>query len=69
MYPILFEFNGVAIYSHGFFLLLGLLVGLAWLVVEARRRRWAKEEVIPITLAAFVGGMIGARLAILFFNG
>jgi len=69
MYPVLFEINGVPIYAHGFFLLLGLLAGLALLLAEARRRRWPKEEVIPITLAAFVGGMIGARLSILFFNG
>jgi prolipoprotein diacylglyceryltransferase len=39
------------------------------LVLEAKRRRWPKEEVVPITLAAFVGGMIGARLSILFLNG
>jgi prolipoprotein diacylglyceryltransferase len=39
------------------------------LVLEARRRHWPKEEVIPITLAAFVGGMLGARLSILFLNG
>jgi prolipoprotein diacylglyceryltransferase len=38
-------------------------------VLEARRRRWPKEEVLPITLAAFVGGMIGARVSIVFFNG
>ncbi|CAG0972856.1 Phosphatidylglycerol--prolipoprotein diacylglyceryl transferase [Anaerolineae bacterium] len=69
MFPVLFEIAGIPIYAHGFFLLLGLLVGLAWLIVEARRRRWPQEEVIPITLAAFVGGMIGARLSILFFHG
>lgn len=69
MYPILFEINGVAIYSHGFFFLMALLAGTGLLILEARRRHWPKEEVIPITLAAFVGGMIGARLSILFFNG
>jgi prolipoprotein diacylglyceryltransferase len=69
MRPVLFVIGGVPIYSHGFFLLVGLLAGLGWLIVEARRRRWPKEEVIPITLAAFVGGMMGARLSILFFNG
>jgi prolipoprotein diacylglyceryltransferase len=69
MSPALFTIGGVSIYAHGFFLLLGLLVGVAWLVVEARHRHWPKEEVIPITLAAFVGGMVGARLSILFFNG
>lgn len=69
MYPILFQVGDVPIYSHGFFVLLGLLVGLAVLIYEARRRRWPKEEVVPITLATFVGGMIGARLSILFLNG
>src|SRR5262245_64598050 len=69
MRPILFEFGPIPIYSHGFFLVLGLLTAMLVLVLEARRRHWPKEEVIPITLAAFVGGMIGARLSILFFNG
>lgn len=69
MIPVLFEIGSVKIYSHGFFMLAGLLTGLALLLYEARRRHWPKEEVIPITLAAFVGGMIGARLSILFFNG
>jgi phosphatidylglycerol:prolipoprotein diacylglycerol transferase len=68
-HPILFEVAGIPIYAHGFFVVLGLLVGLAVLTLEARRRRWPKQEVIPITLAAFVGGMMGARLSILFFNG
>lgn len=67
--PVLFTIDGVPVYSHGFFLLFGLLAGLGWLVIEARRRRWSKDEVIPITLAAFVGGMIGAKVSILFFNG
>ncbi|HNP71997.1 MAG TPA: prolipoprotein diacylglyceryl transferase [Kouleothrix sp.] len=69
MYPILFHVAGVAIYAHGFFLMLGMLTGLLMLIVEARRRRWPKEELVPIALAAFVGGMIGARLSILFFLG
>jgi len=68
MRPI-FCLNGIPIYPHGFFFLLGLLIGLGWLLVEARRRKWPKQETIPITLAAFVGGMIGARISIVFFNG
>ena len=69
MHPILFRIGGVPIYAHGFFLCLGLLIGLLMLIMEAQRRRWPKGEVIPITLAAFVGGMIGARIALLFFYG
>lgn len=69
MHPVLFMVNGVPIYSHGFFLNLALLVCLLMVVLEARRRRWPRDEVLPITLAAFVGGMIGARTSIVFFNG
>jgi prolipoprotein diacylglyceryltransferase len=69
MYPVLIEINGTPIYAHGFFLNLALLVCLLMVVGESRRRHWPKQEVIPITLAAFVGGMIGARFSILFFHG
>lgn len=69
MAPVLFTIGNITIYAHGFFLFLAILIGTLWLVVEARRRHWPKEEVIPITLAAFVGGMVGARLSILIFNG
>lgn len=65
----LFTLYGVSIYAHGVFLVLGLLVGVLWVVEESRRRHWPKEEVVPIALSAFVGGMVGARLSILFFNG
>ena len=69
MRPLLFELGDVRIYSHGFFLALGLLTCLGVLMYEARRRRWPPDEVIPITLAAFVGGILGARLAMLVFAG
>lgn len=69
MYPILFEINGIPIYAHGFFLNLAFVVCAGVVFGEARRRKWPQNEVIPITLAAFVGGMIGARVSIAFFNG
>jgi phosphatidylglycerol---prolipoprotein diacylglyceryl transferase len=69
MYPILFTIGGLPVYSYGLFFFLALLTGFALLIYEARRRRWPREEVIPITLTAFVGGMIGARVSIFFFNG
>lgn len=69
MRPVLFEILGLKIYSHGFFLVLGILVLIAWVAYEARRRRWPASEIVPIGLAGFFGAMIGARLSILFFNG
>jgi prolipoprotein diacylglyceryl transferase len=69
MQAILFQMGGFPIYAHGFFLVLGLALGGVVLVWESRRRHWPKEEVVPIALAAFLGGMIGARLSMLFFHG
>ncbi len=69
MLPTLAVIAGVPVYSHGFFLLAAMLVGLATLLSEGKRRQWPKDEAVPIALAAFVGGMIGARLSILFLNG
>ena len=61
--------GGTPIYAYGTFFLLSLLTVLGLVMYEARRRHWPKEEVFPIVVAAFVGGMIGARLSILVFNG
>src|SRR3989304_5824699 len=69
MVPVLFRLGDLTVYSHGFFLVLGLFIGGLWLVFEAKRRRWSKEETWVIVLSAFVGGMIGAKLSILLFNG
>jgi phosphatidylglycerol---prolipoprotein diacylglyceryl transferase len=69
VHPILVEVFGVPIYAHGFFLALGLLACLTVVVYESRRRRWPAHEVIPIAIAATVGGAIGARISMLFFAG
>jgi phosphatidylglycerol---prolipoprotein diacylglyceryl transferase len=69
MRPVLFYVDGIPVYAYGTFFLLSLLTVLGLVMYEARRRRWPKEEVFPIVVAAFVGGMIGARLSILVFNG
>lgn len=69
MKPVLFEVDGVPVYAYGTFFLLALLTVLGLVAYEARRRHWPKEEVVPILLAAFVGGMVGARVSIFFFNG
>src|SRR5437879_7988979 len=69
MRPVLFSVVVLPIYVYGLFFLLAILTVLRLVLYEARRRKWPKEEVVPILLAAFVGGMVCARLSILFFNG
>jgi phosphatidylglycerol---prolipoprotein diacylglyceryl transferase len=67
--PVLFEVGGFQVYSHSFFLVLGLLVGLGVLLWEARRRRWSRSYTALIAVAAFVGGSLGARLSMILFVG
>jgi len=67
--PVLFEVGGFQVYSHSFFLVLGLLVGLAVLLWEARRRGWSRSYTALIAVAAFVGGSLGARLSMILFVG
>ena len=69
MRPVLFEVDGVPVYAYGVFYLLAILTMLTLVLYEARRRHWPKEELAPILLAGFVGGIVGARLSIVFFNG
>ena len=69
MRPVLFEVGGFQVYSHSFFLVLGLLVGLAVLLWEARRRRWSRGYAALIAIAAFVGGSLGARVSMILFVG
>src|SRR2546428_13004946 len=69
MRQVLYEVGGVPVYPYGVFYLLPILTMLALGLYEARRRHWPKEELVPILLAGFVGGIVGARLSIVFFNG
>ena len=69
MRPVLFEVGGLQIYSHSFFLVLGLLAGLAVLLWEARRRGWSRGYSALIATAAFVGGALGARVSMILFVG
>lgn len=69
MMPVLFVIGGVPIYSHGFFLTLGVLACVLFFAYDARRRRLPASEALPIALGAFAGAILGARIAMLFFAG
>lgn len=62
MYPILFQFGPVTIYSFGVFMALAALAA-AWVVsAELKRHQYNPELASTIVFAAAVGGLIGARL-------
>ncbi|MGH7796465.1 MAG: prolipoprotein diacylglyceryl transferase [Candidatus Binatia bacterium] len=62
MYPIIFEFGPVTIYSFGVFMALAALAA-AWVVhVDLKRRGYNLELASTLVFAAAIGGLIGARL-------
>ena len=62
MYPILFQFGPLTIYSFGAFMALAAL-SAAWVVhAELKRRGYNIELASTIVFAAAIGGLLGARL-------
>jgi phosphatidylglycerol---prolipoprotein diacylglyceryl transferase len=52
----------ISVSTHDLFSVLALAVGLAIYGVELRRRHWLEPRILWVTLAAIVGGAIGARV-------
>lgn len=70
MVPILFSFGQFSLPSFGLFLALGLILGTILVWRQARAWDLDEEKVLDLTLLAFFGGLIGARIyfVLLHFN-
>jgi prolipoprotein diacylglyceryltransferase len=62
MYPVLAQFGPVTIGTHDFFTLLGLVVGVALYYRGLRKDQFLDPRIVTISLAAIMGGALGARL-------
>jgi phosphatidylglycerol:prolipoprotein diacylglycerol transferase len=62
VHPILVEFGPWRILTHDAFTVLALAVGLAIYYRELRRREWLDSTIVWISVAAILGGIVGARL-------
>lgn len=62
MLPVLVDAGPIHLATHDVFTALALLVGLAIYWVELRRRRMLDRTILLISVAAIVGGTIGARV-------
>ncbi len=61
MHPVLGQVGSVTVLTHDAFTLLALFVGLWIYYRELARRGWLDAPIVWISLAAIVGGAIGAR--------
>jgi prolipoprotein diacylglyceryltransferase len=62
MVPVLYQNGPLVIYTHDFFTVCGLLVGLAIYYYELHRRDMLSAPIFWISLAAIFGGVVGCRL-------
>lgn len=69
IYPLVFRLGPLEITGYGIMMMVGFLVG-GWLIaLELRRRGLYEEYAADITVAAVVGGIIGAKLWYWVLNG
>jgi phosphatidylglycerol:prolipoprotein diacylglycerol transferase len=62
VYPFNLQILGLNITGYGIMMMVGFLVG-GWLIdQELRRRGWHHEYAADITVAAVIGGILGAKL-------
>lgn len=66
MWPVIFEFGPIKLYSFGLMAALAFLFGSRLLRLEMERRRYPEGTYSSYAIAALVGGFIGARLNYLF---
>jgi prolipoprotein diacylglyceryltransferase len=62
MIPVVAELEGFRLYTHDLFSVLAVLVGLALYYRQLRRHGILDERIVPISLAAMIGGALGAGL-------
>ena len=63
MYPVLFEVGSVAIYSYGFMIALGILAGMAYLIVEGKKEVGLTfDQGNKLFLYIFFAAVIGGKL-------
>lgn len=69
IYPLIFKLGRFEVTGYGIMMMVGFLMG-GWLItLELRRRGLYEEYAADITVAAVVGGIIGAKLWYWVLNG
>jgi phosphatidylglycerol:prolipoprotein diacylglycerol transferase len=68
MHPILLEIGPVAIHAYGFFIAAGFLLGMAWIIREARQRGLNDRIVHDFAFFALIAAIVGSRLFYVAIN-
>jgi len=66
MYPVLIKLGGFRIYTYGFFIALGFLIGIGLLKSEAARTGEQRDELLDLAFYLIGASVIGSRLFYVF---
>jgi phosphatidylglycerol:prolipoprotein diacylglycerol transferase len=62
MYPILFSYGPLTIFTYGFFLALAFLISMYMAGREAKRRGFRAEQIYDLSFYSIVSALIGSRV-------
>jgi len=68
MFPILFSFGPIKIYSFGVFVLLAVIVGAFIVWREGRNLKFDEEKLLDLILVLAISGLVGARIHYVIFH-
>ncbi len=62
MYPILFKFGSIIVYSYGFMIAVGILSALLLALYRAKKLGFSTSVIMDLGIYGVVGGFVGAKL-------
>jgi phosphatidylglycerol:prolipoprotein diacylglycerol transferase len=68
MHPVLFQLGWITIYSYGFMIALGIIVGLFLARRQAMREGIDPNKIVDIAFYCLVAALVGARLLFVLLN-
>ena len=68
MYPVLFDFGPITIYSYGFFLACSYLVATYVLWREGKKQGYSEEKLLDFSILSLIAALVGGRLLYVLIN-
>jgi phosphatidylglycerol---prolipoprotein diacylglyceryl transferase len=68
MHPLLVSIGPFTVYTYGFFIALGFLIGLAWATHEAKRRGLDPRTISDVGFYVILSAIVGSRLLYVMIN-
>ncbi len=68
MHPILFKIGPITIYTYGFLVAAGFLLGLTLAIRQAKKEGIPHNKVVDLGFYLLISALIGSRLFFIFIN-